>query len=64
MFYFQTRSSQIFKLLLSYDTGINRDIYILIVKLNKVLVVLDCKRYNPKNIIDKKNLLVFFTNLL
>lgn len=40
-FYMQTRSNQIFKPSPCYDTGINKNIQILILNFNKVLAISD-----------------------
>lgn len=44
--------------------AINKNILILLLKLNKILAVLNWKWYNPENLLDIEDLLVCLTNWL
>lgn len=62
MFYPQIRSGQISKLLSCYDVGMNKDIQVLMTKLNKVLAILDWRGHILENIIAETDLLVCLAN--
>lgn len=59
--YIQTRLDQVFKLLLFYNTYINKNIQSLIADLNKYLAMPVWKKYNA---IDEANLLIYLANWL